>query len=173
MRSHVVDTSVQTARLNCRGIFAGAAAGLAAATLVPAAAKAQSISGDNMSGGNEHAGSGYKDWGPRDAQPIHFHHGWAQSADDWDAQMLFFVPQGYRVIAHDRRGHGRSTQVYTGNDMDHYAADASAVAEYLDLKNAIHIGHSTGGGEVAQYVAQLGQPQGRVAKAVLISLCRR
>ena len=178
MRSHVADASVQTARVNRRGIFAGAAAGLAAATLVPAAAKAQSMSGDSMSGGNEHAGSGYvqtkdgveifyKDWGPRDAQPIHFHHGWPLSADDWDPQMLFFLAQRYRVVAHDRRGHGRSTQVYTGNDMDHYAADASAVAEYLDLKNAVHIGHSTGGGEVARYVAKFGQPQGRVAKAVL------
>jgi non-heme chloroperoxidase len=98
-----------------------------------------------------------------------FHHGWPLSSDDWDNQMLFFVANGYRVIAHDRRGHGRSTQVGTGHDMDHYAADASAVAEQLDLKNAVHIGHSTGGGEVARYVAKYGQPQGRVAKAVLIS----
>jgi non-heme chloroperoxidase len=111
----------------------------------------------------------YKDWGPRDAQVIVFHHGWPLSADDWDAQMLFFLAQGYRVVASDRRGHGRSAQVSDGHDMDHYAADASAVAEHLDLKNAIHIGHSTGGGEVARYVAKFGQPQGRVAKAVLIS----
>lgn len=111
----------------------------------------------------------YKDWGPRDAQPLVFHHGWPLSSDDWDAQMLFFLAQGFRVIASDRRGHGRSAQVSDGHDMDHYAADASAVAEYLDLKNAIHIGHSTGGGEVARYVAKYGQPQGRVAKAVLIS----
>ncbi|RDD68367.1 alpha/beta fold hydrolase [Paracoccus versutus] len=111
----------------------------------------------------------YKDWGPRDAQPIHFHHGWPLSADDWDNQMLFFLAQGYRVVAHDRRGHGRSAQVSEGHDMDHYAADASAVAEHLDLRNAIHIGHSTGGGQVARYVAQYGQPQGRVAKAVLVS----
>lgn len=111
----------------------------------------------------------YKDWGPRDAQPIHFHHGWPLSADDWDAQMLFFLAQGFRVVAHDRRGHGRSAQVSKGHDMDHYAADASAVAEHLDLRNAIHIGHSTGGGQVARYVAQHGQPQGRVAKAVLVS----
>ena len=111
----------------------------------------------------------YKDWGPRDAQPIHFHHGWPLSADDWDNQMLFFLGEGYRVIAHDRRGHGRSAQVSEGHDMDHYAADASAVAEHLDLRNAIHVGHSTGGGQVARYVAQFGQPQGRVAKAVLIS----
>ena len=111
----------------------------------------------------------YKDWGPKDAQPIVFHHGWPLSSDDWDNQMLFFLSHGYRVVAHDRRGHGRSSQIDTGHDMDHYAADASAVAEFLDLRNAVHIGHSTGGGEVARYVAQFGQPQGRVAKAVLVS----
>ena len=111
----------------------------------------------------------YKDWGSKHAQPIVFHHGWPLSSDDWDAQMLFFVAQGFRVVAHDRRGHGRSTQVSDGHDMDHYAADASAVAEHLDLKNAVHVGHSTGGGEVARYVARYGQPQGRVAKAVLVS----
>lgn len=111
----------------------------------------------------------FKDWGPKDAQPIVFHHGWPLSSDDWDAQMLFFVERGYRVVAHDRRGHGRSTQVGDGHDMDHYAADAFAVAEQLDLKNAVHIGHSTGGGEVARYVAKHGQPAGRVAKAVLVS----
>ncbi len=111
----------------------------------------------------------YKDWGPKDAQPIVFHHGWPLSSDDWDAQMLFFVQNGYRVVAHDRRGHGRSSQVSDGHDMDHYAADAAAVVEHLNLKNAVHIGHSTGGGEVARYVAKFGQPQGRVAKAVLVS----
>lgn len=111
----------------------------------------------------------YKDWGPKDAQPIVFHHGWPLSSDDWDAQMLFFLGHGYRVIASDRRGHGRSSQTDLGHDMDHYAADASAVAEHLDLRNAVHIGHSTGGGEVARYVAQFGEPQGRVAKAVLVS----
>lgn len=111
----------------------------------------------------------FKDWGPKDAQPIVFHHGWPLSSDDWDAQMLFFVNNGYRVVAHDRRGHGRSQQVSDGHDMDHYAADASAVAEHLDLRNAVHIGHSTGGGEVARYVAKFGEPQGRVAKAVLVS----
>lgn len=111
----------------------------------------------------------YKDWGPKNAQPIVFHHGWPLSADDWDTQMLFFLSKGFRVIAHDRRGHGRSAQVSDGHDMDHYAADASAVVEYLDLKNAIHVGHSTGGGQVARYIAKYGQPQGRVAKAVLIS----
>ena len=111
----------------------------------------------------------YKDWGPKSAQPVVFHHGWPLSSDDWDTQMLFFLQNGYRVVAHDRRGHGRSSQVGTGNDMDHYAADASAVVEHLDLRNAIHIGHSTGGGEVARYVARFGQPQNRVAKAVLVS----
>ncbi|WP_411032802.1 alpha/beta fold hydrolase [Shinella sp. BYT-45] len=111
----------------------------------------------------------FKDWGPKDAQPIVFHHGWPLSADDWDAQMLFFLAEGFRVVAHDRRGHGRSSQVSEGHDMDHYAADASAVVEHLDLKNAVHVGHSTGGGQVARYVAKYGQPQGRVAKAVLVS----
>jgi len=111
----------------------------------------------------------FKDWGPKSAQPLMFHHGWPLSSDDWDAQMLYFVNKGFRVIAHDRRGHGRSSQVSEGHDMDHYAADASAVAEHLDLRNAVHIGHSTGGGEAARYVAKFGQPQGRVAKAVLVS----
>jgi non-heme chloroperoxidase len=108
----------------------------------------------------------YKDWGPKNAQPIVFHHGWPLSADDWDTQMLYFVGKGYRVIAHDRRGHGRSTQVSDGHDMDHYAADAAAVVEHLDLRNTIHIGHSTGGGEATRYVARHGKD--RVAKLVLI-----
>ncbi len=108
----------------------------------------------------------YKDWGPRDAQPIVFHHGWPLSGDDWDNQMLFFLAEGYRVIAHDRRGHGRSDQVSDGHDMDHYAADVAALVKELDLRNAIHIGHSTGGGEVAHYVARA--EAGRVAKAALI-----
>ena len=108
----------------------------------------------------------YKDWGG--GQPLVFHHGWPLSADDWDAQMLFFLGQGYRVIAHDRRGHGRSTQTAQGNEMDTYAADVAALAKHLDLKDAVHIGHSTGGGEVARYVARHGEPNGRVAKAVLI-----
>jgi non-heme chloroperoxidase len=107
----------------------------------------------------------YKDWGT--GQPIVFSHGWPLSADDWDAQMLFFLSHGYRVIAHDRRGHGRSTQTAVGNDMDHYAADLAQLTEALDLRNAIHVGHSTGGGEVARYVARYGQD--RTAKAVLIS----
>jgi non-heme chloroperoxidase len=110
----------------------------------------------------------YKDWGFKNAQPVVFHHGWPLSSDDWDAQMLYFVDKGYRVIAHDRRGHGRSSQVGDGHDMDHYAADAAAVTEHLDLRFAIHIGHSTGGGEATRYVACHGQPQGRVAKLVLI-----
>jgi len=109
----------------------------------------------------------YKDWGPRDAQVIFFHHGWPLSADDWDAQMLFFLANGYRVIAHDRRGHGRSSQVWDGHDMDHYADDVAAVVKQLDVKKAVHVGHSTGGGEVIHYVARHGEE--RVAKAVLVS----
>lgn len=108
----------------------------------------------------------YKDWGAKDAQPIVFHHGWPLSADDWDNQMLFFLSQGYRVIAFDRRGHGRSDQTDTGNDMDTYAADTAELVNALDLKDAIHIGHSTGGGVVARYVARA--ESGRVAKAVLM-----
>lgn len=111
----------------------------------------------------------YKDWGPKTAQPIVFHHGWPLSSDDWDTQMLFFLAKGYRVVAHDRRGHGRSSQVDFGHNMENYAADVDAVTEHLDLRNTIHIGHSTGGGEVAAYVASYGIPQGRVAKAVLVS----
>jgi non-heme chloroperoxidase len=107
----------------------------------------------------------YKDWGT--GQPLFFHHGWPLSADDWDAQMMFFMAHGYRVIAHDRRGHGRSTQTDKGHDMDTYAADVAELVKSLDLKNAVHIGHSTGGGEVTRYVAKYGK--GRVAKAVLIS----
>jgi non-heme chloroperoxidase len=108
----------------------------------------------------------YKDWGPKDAQPMVFHHGWPLSSDDWDNQMLFVLEKGYRVIAHDRRGHGRSDQTDTGNEMDTYAADVAELAEALDLKNAIHVGHSTGGGEVIRYVAR--SKPGRVAKAVLL-----
>lgn len=118
---------------------------------------------------SDHVEIYYKDWGPKDAQPIMFHHGWPLSSDDWDAQLLFFVRHGYRVVAHDRRGHGRSAQTATGHDMNHYATDAAAVVAHLDLRNVIHIGHSTGGGEVARYVAKFGEPQGRVAKAVLVS----
>jgi non-heme chloroperoxidase len=157
-----------------------ASLGLAAtAAALPFAAQAAAAPGaaPKASAGKPTQGSGflttkdgtqifYKDWGPKTAQPIVFHHGWPLSADDWDAQMLFFLAQGYRVIAHDRRGHGRSTQTDTGNEMDTYAADVIALAAHLDLKNAIHVGHSTGGGEVAHYVARA-EP-GRVAKAVLI-----
>jgi len=107
----------------------------------------------------------YKDWGS--GQPIVFSHGWPLSADDWDAQLLFFLDHSYRVIAHDRRGHGRSTQTANGHDMDHYADDLSALTAHLDLKNAIHVGHSTGGGEVAHYLGRHGES--RVAKAALIS----
>ena len=109
----------------------------------------------------------YKDWGT--GQPIVFHHGWPLSSDDWDGQLMFFLERGYRVVAHDRRGHGRSSQTGAGHDMDTYVADVAALAAALDLREAIHVGHSTGGGEVARYVARYGQPQGRVAKAVLIS----
>ena len=108
----------------------------------------------------------YKDWGRKDATPIVFHHGWPLSADDWDNQMLFFLNKGYRVIAHDRRGHGRSSQTWEGNEMDTYAADVAELVEALDLKGAIHVGHSTGGGEVAHYAARA--ESGRIAKAVLI-----
>src|ERR1700744_3026945 len=107
----------------------------------------------------------YKDWGS--GQPLFFHHGWPLSADDWDAQMMFFLSHGYRVIAHDRRGHGRSTQTSKGHDMDVYAADVAAVVEKLDLHDSIHVGHSTGGGEVVRYVAKHGK--GRVVKAAIIS----
>jgi non-heme chloroperoxidase len=108
----------------------------------------------------------FKDWGPKTAQPIVFHHGWPLSSDDWDAQMLFLLGKGYRVVAHDRRGHGRSSQVGDGHDMDHYAADAAAVVEHLNLRDAVHVGHSTGGGEATRYVARHGK--GRVAKLVLV-----
>jgi non-heme chloroperoxidase len=108
----------------------------------------------------------YKDWGPQSAQPIVFHHGWPLSGDDWDTQLLYFLERGYRVIAHDRRGHGRSSQVGDGHDMDHYAEDVAALVTQLDLGNAVHIGHSTGGGEAAHYAARHGK--GRLAKLVLI-----
>ena len=109
----------------------------------------------------------YKDWGDKSAQPVVFSHGWPLSADDWDGQMLFLLQNGYRVIAHDRRGHGRSSQISTGHDMDHYADDLAAVTAHLDLHRAIHVGHSTGGGEVARYISRHGSK--RVAKAVLVS----
>lgn len=165
-----------------------AGAGLAAAAGLPLAAMAADgprtrKTSPSTSASTTHAGQAtmstivtkdgttifFKDWGPKNAQPIMFHHGWPLSSDDWDAQLLFFVQRGFRVVAHDRRGHGRSAQVADGHDMDHYAADAFAVVEHLDLKNAVHIGHSTGGGEVARYVAKFGQPSGRTAKAVLVA----
>ena len=108
----------------------------------------------------------YKDWGPRNAQPIVFHHGWPLSADDWDNQLMFFSGKGFRVIAHDRRGHGRSSQTDGGNDMDTYADDVKQLVTHLDLKNAVHVGHSTGGGEATHYVAR--DDPGRVSKAVLV-----
>jgi len=131
-------------------------------TFLPEAQKANAMSFITTQDGTQIY---YKDWGT--GQPIVFHHGWPLSADDWDAQMMFFLAHGFRVIAHDRRGHGRSSQTATGNDMDTYAADVAELAAHLDLKDAVHIGHSTGGGEVARYVARHGK--GRVAKAVLVS----
>jgi non-heme chloroperoxidase len=166
-------------RVNRRGVMkAGIAAG-AAVLFADGKSDAQTgpekllvshdpVSGDPMSTITTKDGTQiyFKDWGPKDARPIVFHHGWPLSADDWDAQMLFFVGKGYRVVAHDRRGHGRSTQVRDGHDMDHYAADAAAVVEHLNLRESVHVGHSTGGGEAARYVARHGK--GRVAKLVLI-----
>ena len=109
----------------------------------------------------------YKDWGPRDAEVLFFHHGWPLSSDDWDAQLLYFLGKGYRVVAHDRRGHGRPSQVWDGHDMDHYADDVAAVVKHLGIDKAVHIGHSTGGGEVAHYIAKHGEAH--VSKAVLVS----
>ena len=165
--------SIQCTR---RGVMASAL-NLAAASIILQASSTEAIAKPTTSKGtlemtNEYvtAKDGtkifFKDWGPKDGQPIVFHHGWPLSGDDWDNQMLFFLSKGYRVIAHDRRGHGRSSQVSDGHDMDHYAADVAAVVEHLDLRNAIHVGHSTGGGEATRYVARHGK--GRAAKLVLI-----
>lgn len=171
--------SQSTTQASRRNVMTASLGLAAAAAALPAIASAQTAaSARTASGTRTTTGAGvvttqdgtqifYKDWGPKTAQPIVFHHGWPLSSDDWDAQMLFFLAQGYRVIAHDRRGHGRSTQTDVGNEMDTYAADVAALAAHLDLKNAIHVGHSTGGGEVARYVARHGG-NGRVAKAVLI-----
>ncbi len=160
-----------------RDVLAGAAgtamAGVFMAALpeFAAAAAAPVTDGETMSTDTVTTQDGttifFKDWGPRDGQPIVFSHGWPLSADDWDAQLLFFLGHGYRVIAHDRRGHGRSTQTGGGHDMDHYADDLAAVTAHLDLKKAVHVGHSTGGGEVARYLGRHGES--RVAKAVFIS----
>ena len=109
----------------------------------------------------------YKDWGPRDAEVLFFHHGWPLSSDDWDAQLLYFLGKGYRVVAHDRRGHGRSSQVWDGHDMDHYADDVAAVVKHLGIDKAVHIGHSTGGGEVAHYIAKHGEAH--VSEVVLVN----
>ncbi len=161
------------AELTRRTLFAGAGLAVGAVALTSAGeGVAQQPSEPSATPGGEGyaiASDGarlyYKDWGR--GQPIFFHHGWPLTADDWDGQMLYFLSKGYRVIAMDRRGHGRSSQTATGNDIDTYAADVDAVVRKLDLRDAIHIGHSTGGGEVARYVARHGQ--GRVAKAVLVS----
>lgn len=161
---------------NRRGVMAGMmslAAATSAVTSIPsqASAAATNPSQDGSFGGEyvttkDGVSIFYKDWGPKNGQPIVFHHGWPLSSDDWDTQMLFFASKGYRVIAHDRRGHGRSSQVRDGHDMDHYAADVAAVVEHLDLRNAVHVGHSTGGGEAVRYTARHGSD--RVAKLVLI-----
>jgi non-heme chloroperoxidase len=168
MSSSIPTSSAAPSRRDLLVAGAGAAA---AATLAAAAtpAAAATVSGAAPQGGSfvttkDGVEIFFKHWGS--GQPIVFHHGWPLSADDWDAQMLFFLHKGYRVIAHDRRGHGRSSQVGDGHDMDHYAADIAAVVEHLDLRDAIHIGHSTGGGEAAHYAA--GHGKGRVAKLVLI-----
>ena len=152
-----------------RSLLLASAAVTASFVVSPPAAFAAQPKGDNhMSSSTITTKDGtqifYKDWGS--GQPIVFHHGWPLSADDWDAQMLFFLSQGYRVIAHDRRGHGRSSQTETGNDMDTYAADVAQLTKHLNLRDAVHIGHSTGGGEVARDVARA--EKGRAAKAVLI-----
>ncbi len=166
------DAGTTRRRVLVAGVGAATLAALPSASLALAkpASSTQGKGNPDMSSGYVTTKDGvqiyYKDWGPKTAQPIVFHHGWPLSADDWDAQMMFFVLKGYRVIAHDRRGHGRSTQTDTGNEMDTYAADVIALADHLDLKNAIHVGHSTGGGEAIHYAARA--KPGRVAKVVLI-----
>src|ERR1700712_4394299 len=171
--SKMTDPTIEATR---RGVMtaglglAAAAAAMPFATPAEAATKTRSKGKSTMSSSTITTKDGteifYKDWGT--GQPIVFHHGWPLSADDWDGQMMFFLNEGFRVIAHDRRGHGRSSQTATGNDMDTYSADMAELAAHLDLKGAIHVGHSPGGGEVARYVAQHGG-NGRVSKAVLIS----
>ena len=170
------------ATITRRGLLISAAGVMASTGFSLAAMAARAEPGRNSAPRANHEGTNtmntittkdgtqifFKDWGPRKGQPIVFHHGWPLTGDDWDTQMLYFAVNGFRVIAHDRRGHGRSSQVAVGHDMDHYAADVAAVVEHLDLRNAVHIGHSTGGGEAARYVARHGQKQGRVAKLVMI-----
>jgi len=162
-----MDERLETTR---RGFVVGTAAVAAVAALpIPALADTASHAGEKTMATIKTADGTeifYKDWGPKTATPIMFHHGWPLTADDWDSQMMYFLLRGYRVIAHDRRGHGRSTQTDTGNEMDTYAADVAALTDHLDLKGAIHVGHSTGGGEVAHYVARA--KPGRVSKMVLI-----
>jgi non-heme chloroperoxidase len=163
-----------------RDILTGALS-IASAVALPLPARADTATYSARSGATQQAGGMtmnsittkdgvdifFKDWGPRDAQAIVFHHGWPLTADDWDNQMLYFRSKGFRVIAHDRRGHGRSSQTSIGHDMDTYAADVLTLTDALDLKGAFHVGHSTGGGEVARYVARA--KPGRVAKAVLVA----
>lgn len=147
----------------------GAALAIALAPAALAATKSDNLNKEHKAMGTVKTKDGteifYKDWGPKDAQPVVFHHGWPLSADDWDNQMLYFLSEGFRVVAHDRRGHGRSSQSRTGHEMDTYASDVIELADALDLKDAVHIGHSTGGGEVVRYVAR--SKPGRVAKAVI------
>jgi non-heme chloroperoxidase len=153
------------------GLSAVAAASLSASAVAAAVSPTKNSGAMHMDSGFVTVKDGtqifYKDWGPRDGQVVWFHHGWPLTSDDWDSQMMFFLQHGYRVIAHDRRGHGRSTQTDTGNDMDTYSADVAALVSALKVKKAIHVGHSTGGGEVARYVRQHGK--GLVTKAVLVS----
>jgi non-heme chloroperoxidase len=172
LRTKSVNRLVSTAR---RKILATACVYAIAATVRSSSAAEGNAKVSKSGGPNEYTPSAttkddvqifYKDWGPKTAQPIVFHHGWPLCSDDWDAQMLYFFRKGYRVIAHDRRGHGRSSHVSEGHDMDHYAADVATVTEHLGLRNAIHVGHSIGGGEAARYVACYGKD--RVSKLVLV-----
>jgi non-heme chloroperoxidase len=167
-------------RRDILGLMAGVSTGLATLAAAPSSAapvkRAPPVDGPTVLGSETLKTTDgvtifYKDWGPKAAQPIVFHHGWPLTADDWDNQMMCFLLKGYRVIAHDHRGHGRSSATFTGNDMDHYAADMAAIAAHLDLKNADHAGHSTGGGEATRYFARHGG-NGGGAKAVLIGAIR-
>ena len=170
----VIQGAADRSNISRRHILIGSAALLATAVSLPALAQSTTPSARSHNSGEimmntvttkDGVTIYYKDWGS--GQPIVFSHGWPLSADDWDAQMMFFLSHGFRVIAHDRRGHGRSSQVADGHDMDHYADDLATLTAHLNLKDAIHVGHSTGGGEVTRYIARHGES--RVAKAVLIS----